>query len=117
MDQILIKDLLVRGIIGVNADERENPQDILLNITVFTDTRPAGLSDNIIDTISYSMLAKKIRHHTEKIQRFTLEAFAEDIARLILEEKRVEKVRVRVEKPHVVRFTASVGVEIERTNY
>ncbi len=39
MDKVIIKDLLARGIIGINDWERKNPQDILINITVLTDTR------------------------------------------------------------------------------
>ena len=45
----------------------------------------------------------------------TVEALAADLAQLCLEVPRVEKVRVRVEKPGAVRFSRSVGVEIERT--
>ncbi len=47
--------------------------------------------------------------------RFTLEALAEDIAQLCLEDPRVLKTTVRVEKPGAVRFSQSVGVEIERS--
>ena len=42
MDKILIKGLLVRGIIGVNPDERVRPQDILINVTIFIGTRRAA---------------------------------------------------------------------------
>ena len=31
-DKILVKDLLLRGIIGLNDWERENRQDILINL-------------------------------------------------------------------------------------
>ena len=46
MDKVIIKDLLVRGIIGINDWEREQPQDILINIVVMTDTRRAGETDD-----------------------------------------------------------------------
>ena len=42
MDKVIIKDLLVRGIIGVNDWERNRAQDILINVTLFTDTRRAA---------------------------------------------------------------------------
>ena len=42
MDQILIKDLVVRGIVGINPDERVNRQDILVNVTMWADTSPAA---------------------------------------------------------------------------
>jgi FolB domain-containing protein len=115
MDQILISDLLVRGIIGINDWEREKPQNINLNITLFADLRQAGETDDIAYSVSYRTIAKKAQAHAEKAQRFTVEALAEDIARLCLEEPNVVKVRVRVEKPGAARFARSVGVEIERS--
>ena len=115
MDQVLITDLLVRGIIGVNDWERKQPQDILINIVLFTDTREAGQSDDLQDSVDYSAVAKKIRAHAETARRLTVEALAADLAKLCLETPQVEKVRVRVEKPGAVRFSRSVGVEIERT--
>ena len=115
MDQILITDLLAHGIIGVNDWERENPQDILINIVLFADIKQAGDSDNLLDSVNYRTVAKKVLAHAETAKRFTVEALASDLARLCLEEPGVQKVRIRVEKPGAVRFSRSVGVEIERT--
>ena len=114
MDKIFIKDLLARGIIGVNESERTNPQDILINITIQTDTRAAGLSDDIHDCINYRTVTKKALAIAEKAERLTVEALAEDIAAMILEFDNVDIVWVCVEKPGAVRFTRSVGAEIER---
>lgn len=115
MDQIFIKDLLLRGVIGISDQERAQPQDILVNITIFTDVRKAGKTDHVDDSVNYRTVAKKIIAHNEKIHRYTVEALAEDIATLCMEEKGVESVRVKVEKPGAVRFSKSVGVEIERS--
>ena len=114
MDQIFISDLVARGIIGINDWEREKPQEILINIILFGDLSQAGKSDDIKDSINYRTVAKKVMAHAETAQRLTVEALAADLARLCLEESGVQKVRVRVEKPGVVRFSRSVGVEIER---
>lgn len=115
MDKVIIKDLLARGIIGVNDWERKRPQDILINIILFTDISRAAESDNINDCVNYSAVAKKVLSHAESSQRLTVEALANDLAKLCLEEKGVRKVTVRVEKPGAVRFAESVGVEIERS--
>jgi len=115
MDQIIIRDLSARGIIGVNDWEREKPQEILINIVLFADLSRAGETDDLNDSISYRTIAKKAQQHAETAQRFTVEALAADIAKLCLEEPGVEKVRVRVEKPGAVRFSKSVEVEIERS--
>ena len=114
MDRIFIRDLLVRGIIGVNDWEREIAQDILLNITVFTDTRRAGETDNLEDSVNYRTLGKKLAAHAETAKRLTVEALANDLAKLCLDEPGVTRVIVRVEKPGALRFAKSVGVEIER---
>jgi FolB domain-containing protein len=115
MDQVFITDLLVRGIIGINDWEREIPQDILINVVLYADLRKAGVSDDIADCVNYRTVAKKIQAHAETAKRLTVEALAADLARLCLEEPGVLKARVRVEKPGAVRFSRSVGVEIERT--
>jgi FolB domain-containing protein len=114
MDKVFIKDLLVRGIIGVNDWEREHPQDILINIVVFTDIRKAGEADDLAHSVNYRTLTKKILAHTESAQRLTVEALATDLAGICLEVNGVTRVLVRVEKPGAVRFAQSVGVEIER---
>ena len=114
MDQIFIKDLLARGIIGINDWEREKPQDILINIILYTDLHRAGLSDNLDDSISYRTISKRAQAHAESAARFTVEALAEDLAHICLEDPKVFKVMVRVEKPGAARFARSVGVEIER---
>ncbi len=113
-DRIEIKDLLLRGIIGINDWEREKPQDILVNIVLFADLFRAGESDDVADSVNYRTLTKKIIEHVEKSARYTVEALATDIARLCLEAPGVLRARVRVEKPSALRFARSVGVEIER---
>ena len=115
MDKVIIKDLAARGILGINDWERENTQEILINITVFTDTRRAAETDNIEDCVNYRTLAKKAQAHAETAKRLTVEALANDLAKICLQEKGVEKVIVRVEKPGAVRFAESVGVEVERS--
>ena len=114
MDKTFIKDLLVRGIIGIRDCERVTQQDILINVTVFSDTTRAGETDDINDCVDYSALSKMLQAHTETAARLTVEALANDLAKICLDLPLVKKVIVRVEKPGAVRFAKSVGVEIER---
>ena len=115
MDKVIIKNLLARGIIGVNDWERKRAQNILINLTLFTDTHRAAETDDINDCVNYSTMSKKIFAHAESANRETVEALANDLARICLEDQGVHKVIVRVEKPGAVRFAESVGVEIERS--
>lgn len=113
-DRILIRDLRLRGIVGINDWEREKEQDILVNLTVFTDTRAAGRSDEIGDSINYRTLTKAVIDYVAASNHFLVEALAERIARIAVVEHGAERVIVRVEKPGALRFAASVGVEIDR---
>jgi len=115
MDKILIKNILARGIIGIREWEREKAQDILINLELFTEERKPDMPDVIESCIDYSQVTKKVLALAEHAQRFTLEALAEDIAQLCLEDPKVLKTTVRVEKPGAVRFSQSVGVEIDRS--
>ena len=114
MDKIFITDLLIRGVIGITEKEREQPQDILVNVIIGADTMPAAESDNVELSVNYRTVTKKILTHVETVKRFTVEALAADVATLCLEEPYAQSVVVRVEKPGAVRFARSVGVEIER---
>jgi dihydroneopterin aldolase/D-erythro-7,8-dihydroneopterin triphosphate epimerase len=114
-DQILIKDLFLRTIIGVNDDERSNRQDVLINLVLDVDTRAAGRSDDMNDTVNYRDIAKQVIELVEGSKFFLVEKLADEIARVCLSEQRVEQVRVSVEKPAALRFAKSVGVSIVRT--
>jgi len=113
-DKILIRDLLVRAIIGVNEDERHRPQDVLINVTLEVDVRRAGITDDLGDTADYAALAKRIVHLAESSAFYLVERLATEIARLALDDAHVEAVMVRVEKPRALRYGRSVGVEIHR---
>jgi len=113
-DKVEVRDLLVRGVIGINDWEREVEQDILVNLTLYSDLRKAGASDDIDDTVNYRTVAKSVIDHIKTHQPFTVEALAADIAKICLAQANVKRVKVRVEKPGALRFAHSVGVEIER---
>jgi FolB domain-containing protein len=114
MDKIIIHDILARGIIGINENERTRPQDILINLILFSDLSTVGKTDQVEDSVNYRTVTKKVIQLAETAKRLTVEALANDIAETILVDSKVKRVLVRVEKPGAVRFTRSVGVEIER---
>lgn len=114
-DQIQIKDLRLRTIIGINDDERRNLQEVLINITLYADTRPAGLSDNIADAVNYRTMTKRVIALVENSSFYLVEKMVAEIADLCLENPQVERVQVSVEKPGALRFARSVGITIERS--
>lgn len=113
-DKIIVRDLLIRGIIGINDWERETQQDIRINLEIFLDARAAGRSDDMADALNYRTLTKKIIAYVEGSSHFLVEALAHEIARLCVQGQGAARVVVRVEKPGALRFATSVGVEVER---
>ena len=113
-DTIFIRDLQVSMIIGILPHEREQPQTVILNIDITTDTAQAGGSDDLSASIDYAALADQIKDHCATHQPLTVEALAEDLAALCLAHPRAAAVRIQVEKPQAVPDTRSVGVSIQR---
>ncbi len=113
-DKIMICDLLLRAIIGVNPDERERPQNVIINVTLETDARAAGASDNLADAINYASLARRIGEMVESSEYHLIERLAEEIARICLEDARVSQAVVRVDKPRALRYARAAAVEIVR---
>jgi len=113
-DRIEIKDLLLRGIVGINDDERRKRQDILINIVVWTDVQPVAESDDIADSVNYRTISKSVIKHVEASSYFTVERMANELARLILAEHDIAEIEVTVEKPGALRFARSVGVTVFR---
>ncbi len=113
-DRIRVEGLVLRCIIGVNDWERAQKQDVVINITLMTDTRPAGASDRIEDTVNYRSLTKRVIEHVEASSYFLVEGLAEAIATICLSDPRVAGVEVSVDKPGALRFARSVGVTISR---
>ncbi len=115
LDQIFIRDLLVRGILGINPEERTKRQDILVNLTMWADTRPAARSDDIAHAVNYRTMAKAVIAHIEGGRPYLVERLADEIAQLCFElDPRIQAVEVSVEKPGALRFARSVGVRIRR---
>ena len=116
MDQIHIRDLLVSGIIGINPDERINKQGILVNATLWVDTRVAAASDDIVDAVNYRTITKAIIAHVEAGEPMLVERLVQEIADICLSDSRVEKAHVTVEKPGALRHARTVGITIVRTS-
>ncbi len=114
-DRIFIRELLIRCIIGVDAHERQEKQDVLVHITLDVDLRRAGRSDAIEDTVNYKVLKKQILRMAENSRFRLIEALAQRIADECLKDDRIRRVHVVVEKPGVLRFARTVGVEITRS--
>ena len=115
LGRIYIRDLTTRCIIGINPDERENTQDVVINIVLMADLRPAAQSDRIEDAVDYKGVKKKVLALVEGSSFFMIERMADRIAARCLEDVRIQQATVTVDKPGALRYARSVAVEVTRT--
>ena len=116
LDKIHIRDLTVHAIIGINPLERTNPQDVVVNATLFVDTRQAGVSDKMDDSVNYSTITKAMYAHIDSSAPGLVERLVADLARICFQaDDRIQEVEITAGKPGAVTFARSVGVTIRRT--
>lgn len=114
-DRIEIRGLRLRCIIGFNPEERVHQQDVVIDLTFFTDLRPGGLTDDPAAIFNYKTANKAVIRLVEASAFNTVEALAAAIARVCVVECSAPRVQVSVWKPGALRYTDTVGVTIERT--
>ncbi len=116
MDRIVINDLLLPAIVGIKPDERVNPQDVLINATLWVDTRPAAASDQIADAVNYRTVAKAMIEHLAGSHPYLVERLVAELAEVCLgADPRIAEVEISLEKPGALRFARSAGVVIRRS--
>ena len=113
-DTIIIEEIELFCIIGVNQWERETPQRILVDLVLETDLSSSIKTDKIANTVNYRDVVKKISRLVKNSNYKLIESLAGTLADECLSEPLVTGVTVTVKKPGAVRFSKSVGVEIHR---
>ena len=114
MDRIRIRDVLLRCIIGINDDERREKQDVVINIVLECDHSAAAKSDDLADAVDYKGIKKDVIKLVEASQFNLIEKLADRIADTCLQNPRVQRATVTVDKPAALRFARSVAVEVTR---
>jgi 7,8-dihydroneopterin aldolase/epimerase/oxygenase len=114
MDIIYLRDLRIDTVIGVYRWEREMKQTLVIDLELGTDIRPAAKSDAVADTLNYKDIAKRVTAFVEQSRYQLVEALAEAVAKLVLDEFPVPWLRLSVNKQGAVRGVRDVGVVIVR---
>lgn len=109
MDQIKIKNLEVFANHGVFPEETKLGQKFLVSAILYTDTREAGLSDDLTKSIHYGEVSQFITAFLQEHTYQLIETAAEQLAMALLEETpRLERVQIEIQKPW-----APVGLPLE----
>ena len=114
--RVFVRDLVLAALIGVHRHEQDGRQRVRINLDLEVPEDTAPLSDRLAEVVNYQDIVAGIRKIVAAGHINLVETLAERIAARCLADRRVQRVRVRVEKLDVFADASSVGVEIERTN-
>jgi D-erythro-7,8-dihydroneopterin triphosphate epimerase len=110
-----IENIRLRTIVGIYEWEKNNKQDVIINVELEFDGSAAIKSDQISDSVNYKTINKEIIGHVENGNFDLIEKIAGDVLEIIMKDKKVQKATVKVDKPGALRFTDSVSVQLSRT--
>lgn len=113
-DKVIIRDLEVWTLIGVYDNERHTKQRLILNIEFWTDLSAAARSDDLTHTINYGRVVELAEQLAAASSYLLLEAFADELYRLIALEMPFQKIRIDIAKPDIFAQAQSVGIVLER---
>jgi dihydroneopterin aldolase len=114
LDLIFIEGLSGQTVIGIDHGELHAPQPLVIDLVAGVPRALACDTDRIGDTINYASVHARLHRLLSEHRLQLLEAFAEAIASILLDEFAASWVRVRVAKPRKFDDVHSVGVQIER---
>jgi dihydroneopterin aldolase/D-erythro-7,8-dihydroneopterin triphosphate epimerase len=114
LDKVLISGLRATCVVGINDWERLVRQQVEIDIALHADLRQAGQTDRIEHTVNYRTIAKNVTEAAEKSSFGLIEALAEMVAGICLEDRHVQSVEVTIRKPGAVRGADWVGVQVTR---
>lgn len=114
MDIVFIEALEIDTVIGIYDWERSITQKVVLDIEMAFDNRRPAASDDIIDTLDYKAVSKRLIAFVGESKFGLVESLAERCADIIREEFGVAWLRLKLSKPGAVTGARAVGVIIER---
>ena len=109
---VFIKDFIIEEIIGIHEHEKIKKQKIKFNIIL--DVNKSSIPDekDIKSIVDYEKITNKLENLTKSKKYNFLESLAEDSFKEIFEDKRINSVTIKIEKPEAIKNTESVGVEV-----
>ena len=110
--KVIIKDLIFNTFIGLHDFEKNKKQNIKFNIEINTNNKLQPNEQDLNSIINYEDVINKIETITNKKHYLLLETLAEDIFSNLFENKNIILIKLKIEKPEIIKNTSSVGIEI-----
>ena len=114
-DLIFLNDFLIQANIGVYKHEKEITQPLRINIIAKV-RNPKNINDNNLHSVvCYNQISKKIKKIIKSGHTILLEKLAEKIFLECFKNKRIETMKIRLEKLDAIQDAESAGIEVERS--
>jgi dihydroneopterin aldolase len=110
--KVIIKDLIFNTFIGLHDFEKNKKQNIKFNIEIHTNNKLQPNERDLNSIINYEDVINKIETITNKKHYLLLETLAEDIFSNLFENKNIISIKLKIEKPEIIKNTSSVGIEV-----
>lgn len=115
MATITITDLHTKCRIGVTPEEREQPQEILLTLSLEVDASKAAASDKLADTVDYDALSKRVAAAAEGLTCSLIETLHHHIMDTIIAfDARIHAAEVVLTKPAALSAAGAVSLTDRR---
>ena len=116
---VFIKDFIIQEIIGIHEHEKTKKQKIKFNIVVNVNQNTVPDEKDIKSIVDYEKITNKLENLAKNKNYNFLESLAEDSFKEIFEDKRINSVKIKIEKPDAIKNADSVGVEVlkNRSDY
>ncbi len=112
--KVVIKNLILNIFIGIHDFEKKKKQKVRFNIEVETNPHTKPSNKDFSSILDYETLVNKIKTLVKRQHHELLEELAENIFRIIFQNKLVKKANIKLEKLHIIRESESVGVDITK---
>ena len=112
--KILVKDLIIKILVGIHNFEKKKKQRVRFNIKINIDPNLAPDESNLNSIVNYEDIIKSIKKITNKRHYPLLETLGEDIFFRLFKDTKIKKIKLRIEKLDIIKNTSSVGIEIEK---
>jgi dihydroneopterin aldolase/2-amino-4-hydroxy-6-hydroxymethyldihydropteridine diphosphokinase/dihydropteroate synthase len=113
-DKILIKNLVLKNVAGVEAWQRLKSQPVVISVEIYTDITDAGNTDHVTNTIHYGHVTKAITKLAETRTFQSLEGLAHAVVKLCCVQFGAARTQVTVEQPKALLHAAASGVKLTR---
>ena len=112
---VFIKDFIIQEIIGIHEHEKMKKQKIKFNIVIDVDQNTYSDEKDIKSIVDYEKITNKLENLAKSKKYNFLESLAEDSFKEIFVDKRINSVKIKIEKPEAIKDVGSVGVEVFKT--